>query len=202
VDDNDQVLLVEGQDDKHVVRHLCLRNQPIPEFCISDKGGVDDLLKVIGAELRVPGRRAVGILVDADDDLNARWTAVADKLRQENIEVPFISPEPAGFIVDSSPRVGVWLMPDNRSPGELENFVLDMIPEDDRIWPRSREYIESIPFEDRKFIETKKPRATLFSWLATREDPRLMGSAIGTGDLRIDGPLTRTFVEWLRRLFE
>ena len=36
------------------------------------------LLEVIGSEIRVPGRKAVGILVDANDDLDARWSAVAD----------------------------------------------------------------------------------------------------------------------------
>ena len=63
MDNNDRVLLVEGQDDEHVVRHLCLRSQPMPLFHIENKLNVDTLLDSIKQEVRVPGRNAVGILV-------------------------------------------------------------------------------------------------------------------------------------------
>ena len=51
MDNNDRVLLVEGQDDKHIVRHLRNRHQAIPEFCIRDKGGIEGLLEDIGLEM-------------------------------------------------------------------------------------------------------------------------------------------------------
>ena len=74
---NDRVLLVEGPDDKHVVRHLSNRHKEMPEFCILEKEGIENLLEDIGLEILAPGRKALGILVDANDDLNARWSAVA-----------------------------------------------------------------------------------------------------------------------------
>ena len=204
MDNNDRVLLVEGQDDEHVVRHLCLRSQPMPLFHIENKLNVDTLLDSIKQEVRVPGRKAVGILVDANDDLNARWSAVANRLREGNIEVPR-TPEPTGTLIEGpsrTPRVGIWLMPDNTSPGELENFVSEMIPNDDPVWPRSQSYIDGIPKSDRKFIEKKVPRAKVHAWLATREEPRKMGAAIGARDLRVDGTLSTAFANWLRQLFE
>ena len=204
MDNNDRVLLVEGQDDEHVVRHLCLRSQPMPPFHIENKLNVDTLLDSIKQEVRVPGRNAVGILVDANDDLNARWSAVANRFREGNIEVPR-TPEPTGTLIEGTsriPRVGIWLMPDNTSPGELENFVSEMIPNDDPVWPRSQSYIDGIPKSDRKFIEKKIPRAKVHAWLATREEPRKMGVAIRAQDLRVDGPLSTRFANWLRQLFE
>lgn len=195
-----QVLLVEGTDDKHVVRHLAGRHDDMPEFCIADKEGRNNLLEDIGAELRKPGRRAIGILVDANDDLEDRWKAVAGRLREENVEVPD-NPETGGTIVDGTPRIGIWLMPDNGSSGELEDFVSEMIPEDDPVWPRSQRYIDGIPEDHRKFTGKKIQRAKLHAWLATREDPRLMGAAIRARDLQVDGPLSTTFADWLRRLF-
>ena len=204
MDNNDRVLLVEGQDDEHVVRHLCLRSQPIPPFHIENKLNVDNLLDSIKQEVRVPGRNAVGILVDANDDLNARWSAVANRLREGNIEVPRI-PESNGTLINGTtrtPRIGIWLMPDNASSGELENFVSEMIPNDDPVWPRSQSYIDGIPESDRKFIEKKVPRAKVHAWLATREEPRKMGVAIRAQDLRVDGPLSTRFANWLRQLFE
>ena len=204
MDNNDRVLLVEGQDDEHVVRHLCLRSQPMPPFHIENKLNVDTLLDSIKQEVRVPGRNAVGILVDANDDLNARWSAVANRLREGNIEVPR-TPEPTGTLIEGTsriPRVGIWLMPDNTSPGELENFVSEMIPNDDPVWPLAKDYIDGIPKSDRKFIEKKVPRAKVHAWLATREEPRKMGVAIRAQDLHVDGPLSTTFANWLRQLFE
>ena len=200
MDNNDRVLLVEGADDEHVVRHLRNRHQAIPEFCIRDKGGIEGLLEDIGLEILAPSRKAVGILVDANDDLDARWNAVANRLREEKIEVPS-NPEYTGTIIDSTPRVGIWLMPNNTSPGELENFVSEMISDDDPVWPRSQCYIDDIPEADRKF-KKKILRAKIHAWLATREDPRLMGAAIGARDLHSDGTLSTAFANWLRELFE
>ena len=45
------------------------------------------------------------------------------------------------------------------------------------------------------------PRAELHAWLATRENPGLMGAAIGRGDLKTDGPLCAAFLKWLEVLF-
>ena len=201
MDNNDRVLLVEGTDDEHVVRHLNHRHQAMPKFSIQNKKGIENLLDDIGLEILAPGRKAIGILVDANDDLDARWQAVANRLREENIEVPSY-PEPTGTIISSTPRVGLWLMPDNKSPGELENFVSEMIPDDDPIWPRSQSYIDDIPESDRKFTEKKILRAKVHAWLATRREPRPMGTAIRARDLHIDGTLSTTFAKWLRQLFE
>ena len=63
-------------------------------------------------------------------------------------------PDRDGTIIletEDLPRVGVWLMPDNESAGELEDFVARMIPGDDPVWPLSESYIEGIPLVDRKF---------------------------------------------------
>ena len=197
---NDRVLLVEGPDDKHVVRHLSSRHEEMPEFCIVDKKGIDLLLQDIALDILAPGRKAVGILVDANDDPQARWSSVVDRLREEKIQVPE-SPEKGGAILEGSPRIGIWLMPDNTSSGELEDFVSEMIPDGDPVWPLAQGYIDGIPKTDRKFTGKKVQRAKLHAWLATREDPRLMGAAVGAGDLQVDGQLSTTFADWLRKLF-
>ena len=120
------------------------------------------------------------------------------------VDVP-ADPDPSGTIIEGNsdvgrPRVGVWLMPDNTLPGELEDFVARMIPEDDPVWPLSRAYIEGIPERYRKFTPAKTRRAEVHAWLAARERPRLMGLAIGAQDLDVDAAVCRSFVDWLRRL--
>ena len=104
--------------------------------------------------------------------------------------------------MDVSPRVGIWLMPDNNSPGEIEDFIAMMIPCNDAVWPLSETYIDSIPVTHRKFREGKILRSKVHAWLAAREAPRRMGSAIGAGDLNVDVELSKKFVSWLRVLFQ
>ena len=197
-----RVLLVEGQDDFHVVEHLRRRywtDDDAPSFETIIKNNDVELLKSISGEIKTEGREAIGILIDTDDDLTARWQSVRDRL-PENFTLAD-QPTFGGAIINTSPRVGVWLMPDNASPGQLEDFVQRMIPTDDTIWPLAERYIDDIPTPDRKFPPSKTSRAKLYAWLAARQDPRRMGEAIRTRDLATDGDLCQQFVGWLRRLF-
>lgn len=91
-------------------------------------------------------------------------------------------------------------MPDNRAPGELEDFIARMIPKNDAVWPLSQAYVEGIPAGARAFRAGKTLRAKVHSWLAVRAEPRKMGSAIGAGDLDVNAPDAVRFVTWLRSL--
>lgn len=172
----------------------------MPDFSISDKNGFPNLKAAISPEIKVPGRTALGILVDANDDCNARWQAIDHHLRQAAVNAPTHA-TPTGTVVEGRPRVGIWLMPNNRSAGELEDFIERLMPTNDPIWPKARRYIDGIPAADRKFATGKILRAEIHAWLATRAAPRKMGAAIGAGDLNATHPLATQFVDWLRRLF-
>ena len=197
-----RVLLVEGRDDMHVVDHICRRCQPMPTFEIVEKGGLDKLMASIGPELTAPGRQAVGIVVDANDDIEARWAAVKNRL--EGAGVTLGERDSAGTVIRGTspePDVGVWIMPDNRSAGELEDFIQTMIPKGDPIWPLSEAYIDGIPAEKRLFGSKKALRAQVHAWLAARERPRPMGLAIRAGDLDVEGVGCAGLTTWLRQLF-
>lgn len=208
------VLLVEGQDDRHVIYQLidrCTRCAEMPHFGVIDKSSFSELLGSISGEINAPGREVVGIMVDANDDPQKRWNEVQGKLEavlhkppcemsKKDIASQYLR-KPEGLILKSNPRIGVWMMPDNDSSGELEDFVMQMIPRRDTVWPLSRNYISDIPDGHRKFDAGKVQKAELFAWLATRKEPGRMGAAIGAGDLSVDGPLAKKFLKWLSDLF-
>lgn len=199
-----RALLVEGNDDLHVVTHTRIRVS-IPDFKCVPKGGKDELLESIPYEATVGERVVLGIMLDANGNPARRWQAIADRLRKTGVELPSF-PQPEGVVIDSDPstglpRVGVWMMPDNQSPGELEDFLAAMIPADDPVWPLAQEYIDDIPLEHRKFQEGKRLGAQVHAWLAAQEEPRPPGLAIKTQDLDIDGSLCVRFTAWLRDLF-
>lgn len=199
-----RLLLVEGQDDKHVVLHIQRRLKKVkaalPSFGIADKDGITELVKSIPVEIKVADREALGILVDANDDRIARWQSITDRLRQEGIRPPH-DIDPNGTVFDHQElglRLGVWLMPDNDSAGEIEDFAAKLIPESDPVWPLARQYIECIPDTHRP---SKTTKAEINAWLAGRETPRRMGEAISKGDLSLEGSSAELFASWLRRLF-
>ena len=199
---NPQMLIVEGNDERHVIEKLLQRHDLPWSFDIDPKGGFEELRQSIYSEVNAPKRQALGILADANDCVDRRWQSLSDRLGEAGCHLP-AGPVMEGAIFDGPRdiRVGVWLMPDNRHSGELEDFVADMIPTTDPIWPRAQSYIDDIPNDLRQFRPGKLTRAYVHAWLATREVPRPMGLAITAGDLRYDAPVAKKFVGWLRNLF-
>ena len=211
-----RLLLVEGVDDEQVIWHICQRHgidalrqtsgTPATSesalFEIAPKDGAANVVKSIEAEVNVIGRVALGIVIDADRDIETLWRQLTTEFGGKfGLSLPD-APDAGGTIVgDYQPRIGIWIMPDNASPGELENFAVPMIPASDNAWSHARRYIATLPDEDREFADDKEEKAELYAWLATRKYPRFIGKAIGDGYLDAESPLCRQFVGWLRRLF-
>lgn len=197
------VLLVEGNDEVHVVRKLLCKHKLQPRFEVTNMHGFVLLRDSISNELNVSGRRTLGILADANDHPDRRWQSIAGELRTAGCDVPdLLGSAGTVFIGPRQTRVGIWLMPDNQRPGELEDFVADMIPTEDPLWPYAQKYIDGIPANERRFKPGKVTRAQVHAWLATRERPRPMGGALVAGDLNHDAATARRFVDWLRKLFQ
>ena len=218
-----RVLLVEGQDDKHMIWQLCNRDpsfsvrreeyemwvetyNPRTEFEIIEKVSRKRLLDSIPIEVDRPGRQVLGIIMDADDDVSNSWIDIITGFSGTEIKLPE-SPATTGIIVNPGtrssgaplPRIGIWLMPDNESKGELEDLALNMIPSNDATWKLSQSYIDSIPYP-RKFGD-KIDKAKLYAWLATRKEPSRMGAAVGAGDLDASIPVCTDLLAWLADLF-
>lgn len=207
------VLLVEGQDDLHVVLQLYKRMEgKDPNFCIRDMKGLPNLLADVNNEIRSPSRDIIGVIVDADDDPDARWKEVVNKISETSITIPLEGRED-GVVVEGKPdgasrsrHIGVWVMPNNVSEGEIEEFIDEMIP-NAPVRALARNYIEQalnevLPSDDPGLLmQGKRLRGEVHAWLATRKRPRHMGAAIEAAYLNTNGELCRSFMAWLRRLF-
>ena len=197
---NERILLVEGEDDEHVVKHLCKVRGIDRNFKIENKKGYTNLLNGLSGHLKASGLQTLGILADANDDREARWEELVDAIAKGGVRFPAV-PAASGTLVEGSVRVGVWLMPDNASAGELEDFARKLIPPSDPVWPLAKQYIACIPEADRRFKEGKVLRAEIHAWLAAREQPQRIGAAIRAGDLDAKAPLGTQFAQWLAELF-
>lgn len=93
-------------------------------------------------------------------------------------------------------------MPDNRSPGQLEDFVGSLVSEGDRTFVRAQLAVAGIPKEERLFPEARTSKAILHTWLAWQEEPgKPMGTAITKRYLSTQGPVADAFAEWFKRCF-
>ncbi len=83
-----RVLLVEGDTDGHVVAALA-QHFEIPEtFGLFACGGDMEALRRLNALVLTMGQECVGLLIDANSDLSARWQAVVEKLENYDYELP------------------------------------------------------------------------------------------------------------------
>ncbi|MCY3806363.1 MAG: hypothetical protein OXG55_07585 [bacterium] len=195
-----RVLLVEGNDDEHVIRRLCDREGLDRNFATEPKGGIDALLKSIRNHLGARGLEALGIVVDADSSPVARWRSIADRLHSAGVFAPKAA-DPGGTVIPGDIRVGVWIMPNNERRGEIEDFAALMIPTGDPIWPRAETYIDDIPDEHRRFAPNRTTRAKVHAWLAAQERPRPIWLGIASRDLDPANQTVQDFLSWIKRLF-
>ncbi len=197
-----RLLLVEGNNDKHVVLALC-QKYDLPEvFEVEDKEGDRELLKSISPELKVSGRERLAIILDADQDIEARWNQLRHYASKADLGDFPKKPEPGGTVlpgIDGS-RFSVWLMPDNRLPGMIEDFLAFLIPKDDPLLPRVDTFLDEISGDLRRFPDIHLPKARMHSWLAIQEEPgKPFGLAITAKYLDADSETVEPFVAWLRK---
>lgn len=205
------VILVEGEDDRQVVRRIMKRTGVEEGVGVDKKDGIDSLIGAIEGVIMRSRMKSVGIVADANDDPDARWARLCEKLQERegyNFSPPN-RPVPGGWVQTDrkmNRRVGIWLMPDNQHPGEIENFVAKMVPSNDPDWQGANRYVQQVNNTlsgRRKVLKSQHHKiegAALRVWLATGPESHYMGSAITRKDLSVDGPLCKDFCAWLKKL--
>jgi hypothetical protein len=210
----DRVLLVEGSNDQHVVWALC-KQYSVPEaFEVSlpregrnESSGVEALLRELAGRLQQSDLKILGIVVDADQDLEARWQSIYARLTTAGYANVPQKPVPNGLILESPdqilPRFGAWLMPDNQTTGILEDFIRQLIPANDPLKPEADRILNEIESAKiQRYTVKDRAKAFIHTWLAWQESPgRPMGQTITAKVLEKDAPIAATFTHWLTQLF-
>lgn len=174
-------LLVEGEQDKRVIpflldAHVVWGDSKAawPANIIA-YSGVSDLLNdgEIQTQLKTPNLEALGIIVDANDSMPDRWRTIRSRclaafpnLREH------IPAEGLIEINDLGLRLGVWIMPDNRTSGMLETFLSFLVPdEDEEVWKLTSAHVENAGQLGAPFREVHRDKAKVHSWLAVQDPP-------------------------------
>lgn len=199
-----KILLTEGDNDCHVIAALC-KHYKLPESFGLDACGSDDkVFKKLGALLNTENKEVIGVVLDADNpNFAAKWHKFQTTMDKVGIHCDD-QPNPHGTIIpvtDIYPKIGLWLMPDNRVDGMLEDFCMTMA--EPGAIDFSQECVSTAQEKGHtSFIANHHSKAVVHTYLAWQNEPgRPLGQAITAKVLDPQHPLAKTFADWLIRLF-
>lgn len=200
-------LLVEGNNDWHVLMNLCSRYDVAENFDIIDCGGKDKLLSQLRLRLSNPSiNQIIGVIVDADTDCISCYNQIVNNLKPYGYDFPDV-PVKNGLILQSKEedkaKVGVWIMPDNSSQGMIEDFALRLIDPTDVLLQKAESTIVEIEEEKIcRFKPVHRSKAKIHTYLAWNDEPGLpIGQAINKNLLNADSEYAQVFMSWISRLY-
>lgn len=206
--DTDKVLLVEGDNDCHVVMALCAAHNVPETFGIYQCGSDVGVLKRLNALIIRPSPpQVIGVILDVDQpSLQGRWDSIKSKLINNNHNYSLSkNPDSEGTILSSivdKPKLGFWLMPNNQDSGMLEDFCAELAEPTSLLF--ARECVEQACVKNVKtFKEVHRSKAIIHTYLAWHDEPGYpLGKAITRQSLRPHTDVAVKFTNWLIRLFE
>ncbi|MBL9100349.1 MAG: hypothetical protein JNL82_05300 [Myxococcales bacterium] len=216
----DNILLVEGESDRlffEAVRdRMDLRTavQVTPPRDVGgDHNSKEGLLKhlpVLLNQLYDGLLKRLAVVIDADFVANSALGFVRTSERLEKLlnEAGFTranrAPQHRGQIfqhTDGLADLGVWIMPNNRDDGALEDFLHDCVsPSERALYERAQATVHALPTP--KFRSTARVKAEMSTWLAWQPHPgRGVHQALRDGLFALDCPAYAGLAEWLRHIY-
>lgn len=210
---NPKKLLVEGKEDERVIPQLVEANgirwgERRSEWVVEIKecNGFESMVEegLIETELKASGLQVLGIIADANENAKQRWSSLRNRCIGSFPELPDDVPA-AGLIQksESGLKLGVWLMPDNRSHGMMETFLTYLVPDDSNPVlkyaesARNKAHRLGAPYKD-----VHADKAKIHTWLAWQDPPgRPLHNAVMERLLDPCSPNAGAFVKWFRSLF-
>lgn len=210
---NPNLLLVEGKDELYTIPFFMDRfvewgrNKGEWVVEIKEQGGVKELLKRrnFNAASKTFGLKALGVILDADDEFDSRWARVRELCRAIDPDFPNDLPSHGLIhITPDDPRLGVWIMPDNQSSGMLESFLrpkpsLVGTP----LWELARESCKEAGRLEGSYKSAHLDKAHIHTYLAWIDPPgKRLQEAIRDQVMDSSSDLSQSFAAWMMNLFQ
>lgn len=192
-----KLLIGEGQDEVYFfdafIQYLGLTGIQTEHY-----GGKNNLGKYLKEFRLRPGNHAVvslGITRDADTDVDSALQSISGALTAIGLAVP----SRAGQFVRGSPRVSVYIMPDNQRSGMLEDLCLDAV-QNDVATPCVDEFFKCVAQKSNR-QPNPLAKARVHAWLASQFEPDLrLGEAARKNIWPWDNPAFTQLQQFLRSL--
>jgi hypothetical protein len=217
--DDESLLLVEGRNDCNAIYQLVrLVCEADPAFGIFDCGNDEGVLDKISAILvqTIPHQKVLGLILDTDiegstekDAVHRRWAQLKARFGS-NYDLPddfpetglIVDPQPGRRAVGTLPRIGVWLMPNNKAFGMFEDLLMDSLG------TRERGYTSNVVTQAKAdgigcYHDSHFSKAVIRTYMAWQEPPdvQYLGLAIQKGHFQNIDAACSGFFDWLWLLF-
>ena len=205
-------LLVEGEEDKFAVvglmeHHVSWSNNKAqaPVF-IEAAGSVSEILNAtyIRTKLKESGLEILGIMIDADDHPDTRWSSLRSTCLPTFPTMPLALPA-SGLVVqnESGLRLGFWLMPDCSSSGMLETFLRHLVPDPaEPLWQHATASFDAAVLLGATCRPVHTDKAKIHTWLAWQDPPGdSLGRALTKKTLDPQASDAVAFVAWFKQLY-
>lgn len=195
---SDRLLLCEGKTTLLVLGPFC-RKLGIQGFQPLDFGSKDNFGNFIQDVTILPGFESqvhtVAVVRDAEDDAMAAFASV----RQALLAAHLPTPHAPGEIAQDGRRVGVFIMPDNETPGMIETLCMSSV-DSDPAFPCIQQFFDCVvDHMGEPPANMHKARAQAF--LATRHDVDYhVGRAADAGVWNFNHVAFAPLENFLRRL--
>jgi hypothetical protein len=214
----ENLLLVEGATERRAIPELVEANGVIweispktPIVFIDDYAGGDTKVvkpTVISNELNVASRKALGLIIDADNNCTDRWQSVKNACLKFIPDLPQDIP-PQGLVHDTFKKngkpvkFGVWIMPDNKTSGMLETFLAYLIKnESEALWQYSQQVVSEAKNKGADYKLSHVDKANIHTWLAWQDEPgNQLHIAVKKKVLDPQHPKAEVFVNWFKTLY-
>ena len=216
--ESELLLLVEGVNDCHAVFQLMwLVNRANPAFGIHECGSDDRVLDSLASRMvSRPRQRILGLILDADIEGLRPDQVIQGRLDQIAARVgsyyplPTVFPE-GGLILDPLaggpeaerlPKLGVWLMPNNKAYGMFEDLLMASLSDPAASYTTAvvrRSKTDGIA----RFKDVHLSKAVIRTYLAWQDPPDIqyLGLAIKRGAFENIEAECRQFIRWIEQLF-
>lgn len=193
-----KLLIGEGVDEvsffNALLKHLGIGDIQVHHYDGKDK--LSAFLQTLRISPDFSQLQRLGVTRDADSDFSATFRSICGGLQRAGLSVPTTVGIPSG----TDPAVLVYIMPDNRSPGMLEDLCMSSVQADPAF-----ECVEKY-FECIRNTTARSPepfaKAQVHAWLASqiiKPDKRL-GDAAKAGYWIWENPAFAPLIAFLKSL--
>ena len=218
--ESERLLLVEGVNDCHAIFQLVwLVRKTDPIFGIYECGSDEKVLDSLSSRLvsSRPKQKILGVILDSDTEKVSPDQIIQSRLDQlrsrvgEYYGLPNIFPE-AGLILhpiasrrdsDRLPKLGVWLMPNNRAYGMFEDLLIEALVD------KVRDYTTGVVNQAKNdnvatFKDVHLSKAIIRTYMAWQDPPDIqyLGLAIKKKTFENIETSCKQFIHWLDHLFD
>ena len=192
-----KLLIGEGREElrffRALLKQLELRNVQVFEY-----GGKNKLSSYLNTLPALPGYSSLaslGVTRDADDSAENAFRSIQDALRNAGLDAPESIEGAAG----NKPQVRAFVLPDNESPGMLEDLCLRSV-QNDRGMKCVDDFMKCV-VDHAKREPSPDAKARVHAWLASQDRPDLqLGVAAESGIWPLGGEAFTRIGDFLRSL--